>query len=245
MEKIIERETAAMAERGKKGKLTLLPTLGGQTALNTAMDLVRRGTLEKYGVEMIGATARAIERGEDRAIFKQLMINIGLDVPESGTARNLEEGRAVAERIGRFPLIIRPAFTLGGTGGGIAYNRDEFEEMTKRGCDLSPVSEVLVEEFMPGVFGWKAADFMDAGSWFQMGHEPQRIDILTFASGIDFAEAWAQRVEGEFDGVKVWLISHELLIRNKLESGRQKDLHDASVLQRRAPKKPTPRKGRR
>ena len=105
--------------------------------------------------------------------------------------------------------------------------------------------EVLVEEFMPGVFGWKAADFMDAGSWFQMGHEPQRIDILTFASGIDFAEAWAQRVEGEFDGVKVWLISHELLVRNKLQSGRQKDLHDASLLQRRAPKRPAPRKRRR
>ena len=91
------------------------------------MALFRRGTLEKYGVEMIGANAQAIERGEDRQIFKDLMIKIGLDVPISGVAHNIEEARAVAEKIGRFPLIIRPAFTLGGTGGGIAYNRDEFE----------------------------------------------------------------------------------------------------------------------
>lgn len=152
VEKIIQRETRLMAERGGRAKMALLPTLGGQTALNTAMDLVRRGTLEKYGVEMIGANSRAIERGEDRQIFKELMIAIGLDVPISGIAHNLQEGRAVAERIGRLPLIIRPAFTLGGTGGGIAYNRDEFEEITKRGCELSPVSEVLIEE---SLLGWK------------------------------------------------------------------------------------------
>ncbi|MHB8522889.1 MAG: carbamoyl-phosphate synthase large subunit [Limisphaerales bacterium] len=133
-------------------KLVLLPTLGGQTALNTAMALNRRGTLEKYGVEMIGANAQAIERGEDRQIFKDLMIAIGLDVPISGTAHTLEEARAVTEQIGRFPVIIRPAFTLGGTGGGIAYNRDEFEELAKRGLDLSPVSEILVEE---SLLGWK------------------------------------------------------------------------------------------
>ncbi len=133
-------------------KLVLLPTLGGQTALNTAMALFRRGTLDRYGVEMIGANAQAIERGEDRQVFKHLMISIGLDVPISGTAHTLEEARGIAEKIGRFPLIIRPAFTLGGTGGGTAYNRDEFEEMAKRGLELSPVSEVLIEE---SLLGWK------------------------------------------------------------------------------------------
>src|SRR5213593_288690 len=102
-------------------KLVLLPTLGGQTALNTAMALHRSGVLDKYGIEMIGAKAEAIHKGEDREAFKQLMLSIGLDVPISGTSHNMEEARAVAEKIGRLPLIIRPAFTLGGTGGGIAY----------------------------------------------------------------------------------------------------------------------------
>jgi carbamoyl-phosphate synthase large subunit len=152
IEKIIAREVEELKQLGATGKLALLPTLGGQTALNTAMALFRRGTLDKYGVEMIGANAQAIERGEDRQVFKDLMISIGLDVPISGTAHTLEECRAVAERIGRFPLIIRPAFTLGGTGGGIAYNREEFDEIAKRGLELSPVSEVLVEE---SLLGWK------------------------------------------------------------------------------------------
>ena len=159
VEKIIGREvqelkSLARSETGGPSahKLVLLPSLGGQTALNTAMALCRRGTLDKYDVEMIGANAKAIERGEDRQIFKDLMLSIGLDVPISGTAHNLEEARAVAEKIGRYPLIIRPAFTLGGTGGGIAYNRDEFEEMAKRGMELSPVSEILVEE---SLLGWK------------------------------------------------------------------------------------------
>src|SRR5436190_3022757 len=152
VEKIIAREVAEMKTASVKGKLVLLPTLGGQTALNTAMALFRNGVLEKYGVEMIGANAQAIERGEDRQIFKDLMIKIGLDVPISGTAHNIDEARAVAERIGRFPLIIRPAFTLGGTGGGIGYNREEFETIAKRGIELSPVSEILVEE---SLLGWK------------------------------------------------------------------------------------------
>ncbi|MFM7818114.1 MAG: carbamoyl-phosphate synthase large subunit, partial [Verrucomicrobiota bacterium] len=130
----------------------LLPTLGGQTALNTAMRLHKSGVLARHGVEMIGAKAEAIEKGEDRQIFKDLMLSIGLDVPVSGTAHDMPEARTVAEKIGRFPLIIRPAFTLGGTGGGIAYNRDEFEEIAKRGLDLSPVSEILVEE---SLLGWK------------------------------------------------------------------------------------------
>ena len=139
VEKIIVREKEEMKKLGAKGKLVLLPTLGGQTALNTAMALHRTGVLEKYGVEMIGANAEAIDKGEDRQAFKDLMLSIGLDVPICGTAHNLDEARAVAEKIGRFPLIIRPAFTLGGTGGGIAYNRDEFEEIAKRGMELSPV----------------------------------------------------------------------------------------------------------
>src|SRR5208282_3274221 len=92
------------------------------------------------------------QKGEDRQVFKDLMISIGLDVPVSGTAHNLEEARAVTEKIGRFPVIIRPAFTLGGTGGGIAYNRDEFDALAKRGMELSPVSEILVEE---SLLGWK------------------------------------------------------------------------------------------
>jgi carbamoyl-phosphate synthase large subunit len=133
-------------------KLVLLPTLGGQTALNTAMALHRSGVLEKHGIEMIGATAQAIHKGEDRLAFKELMISIGLDVPVSGVAHDMNEAHGVADLIGRLPLIIRPAFTLGGTGGGIAYNRDEFEELAKRGIDLSPVSEILIEE---SLLGWK------------------------------------------------------------------------------------------
>jgi len=152
IDKIIAREVEEMKRIKANGKLVLLPTLGGQTALNTAMALFRRGTLEKYGIEMIGANAKAIERGEDRQVFKDLMLTIGLDVPVSGTAHNLDEARQVAEKIGRFPLIIRPAFTLGGTGGGIAYNREEFDEMAKHGIELSPVSEILVEE---SLLGWK------------------------------------------------------------------------------------------
>src|ERR1043166_8070471 len=152
VEKIIAVEIDEMKRAAAKGKLVLLPTLCGQTALNTAIALFRRGTLEKFGVEMIGANAKAIERGEDRQVFKDLMISIGLDVPISGTAHTLEEARGTAERIGRFPLIIRPGFTLGGTGGGIAYNREEFDEIAKRGLELSPVSEILIEE---SLLGWK------------------------------------------------------------------------------------------
>ncbi len=130
----------------------LLPTLGGQTALNTAMALHHRGVLEKYHVEMIGANAQAIKKGEDRDLFKQAMLRIGLDVAVSGSAHSLAEAQAIAEQIGRFPLIIRPAFTLGGTGGGIAYNREEFDQMAAQGLDLSPTTEILVEE---SLLGWK------------------------------------------------------------------------------------------
>ena len=152
VEKIIIRELAELEKIGTDGKLVLLPTLGGQTGLNTAMELFRTGVLEKHGVEMIGAKADAIERGEDRERFKELMLEIDLDVPVSGIAHNMDDAWAIADRIGKFPLIIRPAYTLGGTGGGIAYNRDEYEELTKKGINLSPVNEILVEE---SLIGWK------------------------------------------------------------------------------------------
>jgi carbamoyl-phosphate synthase large subunit len=152
VEKIIVRELAELKRLGAEGELVLLPTLGGQTALNTAMSLHESKTLERLGVEMIGADAEAIEKGEDRQIFKDLMLEIGLDVPLSGTAHTMEDSWKVADRIGRYPLIIRPAYTLGGTGGGIAYNKDEFEELAKRGIDLSPVNEILIEE---SLLGWK------------------------------------------------------------------------------------------
>ncbi|MEM9400414.1 MAG: carbamoyl-phosphate synthase large subunit [Verrucomicrobiota bacterium] len=130
----------------------LLPTLGGQTALNTAMSLFENGVLEKHGVEMIGAKADAIRKGENRQVFKELMIEIGLDVPLSGIAHSLPEAIDVAKKIGNFPVITRPAFTLGGTGGGVAYNWEEFEELAARGLDLSPTTEILIEE---SLLGWK------------------------------------------------------------------------------------------
>ncbi|MEQ1859160.1 MAG: carbamoyl-phosphate synthase large subunit [Chthoniobacteraceae bacterium] len=130
----------------------LLPTLGGQTALNCSMKLHELGVLEKYGVRMIGAKPEAIHKGEDRLAFKNAMLKIGLDMPKSGVAHTMEEARAVAAGIGTMPLIIRPAFTLGGSGGGIAYNKEEFETIVTRGLDMSPVSEVLIEE---SLLGWK------------------------------------------------------------------------------------------
>ena len=135
----------------------LLPTLGGQTGLNTAMELVKRGILEKNNVKLIGANAEAIEKGEDRLAFKEAMIKIGLDIPQSGVAHSIEEANVIAKEISqktgkRFPLIIRPAYTLGGSGGGIAYNSEEYEEIVNRGLDMSPVTEVLVEE---SLLGWK------------------------------------------------------------------------------------------
>ncbi|MFO1450724.1 MAG: carbamoyl-phosphate synthase large subunit [Opitutaceae bacterium] len=130
----------------------LLPTLGGQTALNLSMELHKKGILEKYGVEMIGAKPDAISKGEDRELFKQAMIKIGLDVARSRTVKTMDEARAAADMLGNFPLIIRPSFTLGGSGGGIAYNREEFERICANGLDLSPVHEVLVEECL---LGWK------------------------------------------------------------------------------------------
>jgi carbamoyl-phosphate synthase large subunit len=136
----------------------ILPTMGGQTALNCALDLHRHGVLAKYGVEMIGANERAIEKAEDRLKFKDAMTSIGLDSAKSGIAHSMDEAWAVQKRIAAeiggtgFPMVIRPSFTLGGTGGGIAYNPQEFEEICKRGLDLSPTHELLIEE---SLIGWK------------------------------------------------------------------------------------------
>ncbi|MGQ3890046.1 carbamoyl-phosphate synthase large subunit [Legionella sp. CNM-1927-20] len=129
----------------------LLPTMGGQTALNCALDLVREGVLAKYNVEMIGATQEAIDRAEDRDRFRQLMKKVGLEMPRSAIAHSLEEAFQVQAQLG-FPAIIRPSFTMGGSGGGIAYNREEFEEICTRGLDLSPTRELLIDE---SVLGWK------------------------------------------------------------------------------------------
>src|SRR5580693_6038925 len=129
----------------------LLPTMGGQTALNTALDLVREGVLEKFGVELIAASRAAIDMAEDRELFRDAMRSIGLETPRSRLVRTLEEGLEAVGEIG-YPAVIRPSFTLGGSGAGIAYNREEFEELVPRGLDASPTHEVLLEE---SVLGWK------------------------------------------------------------------------------------------
>ena len=129
----------------------ILPTMGGQTALNCALNLAAEGVLEKYGVEMIGATKESIDMAEDRELFDQAMKRIGLATPRASTAHSLDEAFEVLEELG-FPCIIRPSFTMGGSGGGIAYNRDEFEEICLRGLDLSSTNEVLIDE---SLIGWK------------------------------------------------------------------------------------------
>ena len=121
----------------------LLPTMGGQTALNCALDLVREGVLQKYGVEMIGASREAIDMAEDRDLFRRAMQQIGLAVPRAGLAHNMDEALAVQAEIG-FPTIIRPSFTLGGSGGGIAYNREELVDICELGLDLSPTNELQI-----------------------------------------------------------------------------------------------------
>ncbi|HKU90280.1 MAG TPA: carbamoyl-phosphate synthase large subunit [Steroidobacteraceae bacterium] len=129
----------------------LLPTMGGQTALNTALDLVREGVLAKHGVEMIAASREAIDMAEDRELFKNAMKDIGLECPRAAVAHTLAQAMEIQQGLG-FPCVIRPSFTMGGSGGGIAYNREEFEEIVARGLDASPTSEVLIEE---SVIGWK------------------------------------------------------------------------------------------
>ena len=129
----------------------ILPTLGGQTALNTAVTVAKQGILDKYGVELIGAKLPSIEKAEDRTLFKNAMEHIGLEVPRSGLAHTFEEAQEIVDLVG-FPAIIRPSFTLGGTGGGIAYNREEYNALAQAGLDASPTSEILIEE---SVIGWK------------------------------------------------------------------------------------------
>jgi carbamoyl-phosphate synthase large subunit len=149
IEPITPRMVSAVIEMERPQ--ALLPTLGGQTALNTAVEVDRMGTLDRFGVEMIGADVEAIKKAEDRDLFKAAMENIGLDLPRSGLAYNLEEALDAARSIG-FPLIIRPSFTLGGTGGGTAYNMEEFRVMAAVGLEASAMGEILVEE---SVIGWK------------------------------------------------------------------------------------------
>ena len=138
--KVIERERPD----------ALLPTMGGQTALNCALDLAREGVLERFGTELIGASRDAIDKAEDRELFDKAMKSIGLETPRSGIAHSMEEAFQVQAAMG-YPCIIRPSFTLGGSGGGIAYNAEEFEEICKRGLDLSPTKELLIDE---SLIGW-------------------------------------------------------------------------------------------
>ena len=149
IEPITWRTVAKIIEKERPD--ALLPTMGGQTALNCALDLVREGVLERFGVEMVGASREAIDKAEDRDLFRQAMRRIGLEMPRSAIAHSMEEALQVQAQIG-FPTIIRPSFTMGGSGGGIAYNREEFEEICARGLDLSPTSELLIEE---SILGWK------------------------------------------------------------------------------------------
>ena len=141
IEKIIQKEKPD----------ALLPTLGGQTGLNTAVEVARMGVLEKFGVEMIGASPDSIKKAEDRDLFRNAMSNIGLRIPNSGIASNMEKAREIAADIG-FPIIVRPSFTLGGTGGGVAYNPEDLEQQAKAGLDASLIGEVMLEE---SVLGWK------------------------------------------------------------------------------------------
>ncbi|HKR54414.1 MAG TPA: carbamoyl-phosphate synthase large subunit, partial [Chthoniobacterales bacterium] len=150
IEPITAEVIEAIMEREKPD--AILPTMGGQTALNAAMALNRNGALARHNVKLIGANAQAIAKGEDRQLFKEAMLRIGLDVPRSGVAHSVEDAERIADTIGCFPLIIRPAFTLGGSGGGIAYNCEELTEIAARGLAISPVNEVLIEE---SLVGWK------------------------------------------------------------------------------------------
>jgi carbamoyl-phosphate synthase large subunit len=151
VEEVIRIESAMLTSSPTSGKFALLPTVGGQTALNLAVDLADAGILDRYNVELIGAKLEAIKKAEDRLLFKDAMIRIGLDLPKSALVNNLRDGLDFTSKIG-FPALIRPSFTLGGTGGGVAYNREELMEILARGLDLSPVHECLIEE---SVLGWK------------------------------------------------------------------------------------------
>ena len=141
IEKIIDKERPD----------ALLPTMGGQTGLNTALTLAKEGVLKKYNVELIGASREAIDKAEDRELFDKTMKSIGIETPSSGIAHSMKEALIVQESLG-FPCIIRPSFTLGGSGGGVAYNIQEFKEICEKGLDLSPTTELLIDE---SLLGWK------------------------------------------------------------------------------------------
>ncbi len=149
LEEILRVEAESLD--ASRGKFAVLPTVGGQTALNLAVDLADKGVLDRYGIELIGAKLEAIKKAEDRLLFKDAMNRIGLDMPKSKLVNNIRDGLEFAGVLG-FPVVIRPSFTLGGSGGGIAYNREELMEILSRGLDLSPVHECLLEE---SVLGWK------------------------------------------------------------------------------------------
>jgi len=151
VEEILRVESEMLKASGASGVFAVLPTVGGQTALNLAVDLADAGVLDKFGVELIGAKLEAIKKAEDRLLFKDAMNKIGLDMPKSMLVNNIRDGLEFASKLG-FPVVIRPSFTLGGSGGGIAYNREELMEILSRGLDLSPVHECLLEE---SVLGWK------------------------------------------------------------------------------------------
>jgi len=151
VEEILRVESEMLKASGATGVFAVLPTVGGQTALNLAVDLADAGVLDKFGVELIGAKLEAIKKAEDRLLFKDAMNKIGLDMPKSMLVNNIRDGLEFASKLG-FPVVIRPSFTLGGSGGGIAYNREELMEILSRGLDLSPVHECLLEE---SVLGWK------------------------------------------------------------------------------------------
>ena len=151
LDEILRLESEMLRDQHRSGVFALLPTVGGQTALNLAVELADAGILDHYNVELIGAKLEAIKKAEDRLLFKDAMTRIGLDVPRSALVNNLRDGLDFATKIG-FPVIIRPSFTLGGSGGGIGYNREELLEILARGLDLSPVHECLIEE---SVLGWK------------------------------------------------------------------------------------------
>src|SRR6266404_754076 len=180
----------------------VLPTVGGQTALNLAIDLSDGGVLEKYNVSLIGANVGAIKKAEDRLVFKDAMQRIGLDVPRSALVNNTKDGLEFAGKIG-FPVIVRPSFTLGGSGGGIAYNREEMVEVLGRGLDFSPVHEALIEE---SVLGWKEFELEvireigvdTGGSNIQFGVNPEtgRMVVIEMNPRVSRSSALASKATG-------------------------------------------------
>jgi len=182
----------------------VLPTVGGQTALNLAVALADRGVLEKYNVKLIGAQIDAIKVAEDRLLFRNAMEEIGVEVPRSGVAKSLDDALACVEETG-FPSIIRPSFTMGGVGGGIAYNIEEFREVAGRGLDLSPVHEILVEE---SVIGWKEFELevmRDVADNFVVVCSIENIDPMGVHTGDSVTVAPALTLtDKEYSGCAIW-----------------------------------------